>query len=161
MKLSAAIRAGSKMHGPAEKGWSDIGPDGEVRTCPLVAAAEAYGTIVIDGTKFLHGPKWNGLVTAPPIKRGAADDECETFDSAPDEWVAILMFMSAPPCTCGKSEAKPQLHASETVRHLYDAHKWPREEIADWVEKAEEQLDHKQWVAAYGPDKPWTPGLEW
>lgn len=157
MLLSVAIREGSKKRALAEKGWSDIGPDGGLRVCPLLAAAEAYGLLVVEGAAVVRGPKWMEPPTLPQSDRGGVP--ATAFSRNPDEWVAISMFEIASPCACKKTGLPSQTY--EIVQHLYDVHRWSGEELAAWVEKAEEKLDHKQWVAAKGPDKPWTPGLKW
>lgn len=157
MMLSDAIRVGSKMHGPSESGWNDIGPDGEVRTCPLTAASEAYGQIVFNGTKIERGPKWIPPTPHRPEDRGGKPSE--TFTNYPDEWVAILMWPEQPPCACEVLGTSADVHL--LVQHLYDVHRWSREQIADWVEQAELHLDERQWIAAKGPNKPWVAGTKW
>lgn len=157
MQLSVAIREGSKMRAASEKGWNDTGPDGEVRTCPLLAAAEAYGLMVIREGNISPGPKWIEPTAKTSPDRGGMT--AVPFSWIPDEWFPVWMFVDASPCSCEKHGTPASI--CDIATHLYDVHRWSREEVADWVEKVEMKVDHKQWVAAKGPDKPWTPGVKW
>lgn len=165
MKLSEAIREGSKKHPAAEYGWNDFGPDGEIRTCALLAAAEVYGLFIIENNVISRGPKWTPIEYGPnyPFDRSYAyergpekpDMTCRT----PDEWYAIETTDEIPPCSCGNLRIPGEVFI--IIWHLQDVHGWTREAVADWVEQAELRLDERQWIAAKGPGKPWVAGVKW
>lgn len=156
MKLSDAIRIGSKLRPPSQAGWSDLDQDGQPRSCPLLAAAEAYGLVTVQDGKFVPGPKWLEPAQDPQPRNGVASCALSRF---PDEWAAILWFTAASPCDCGPKN--PPADVGHVATHLYDVHKWPREEVATWIEQMELKLDERQWIAAKGPGTPWKPGMDW
>lgn len=158
MKLSEAIKVGSQKRAPAEEGWNDIGPDGEMRSCPIFSAAEAYGLLVVEENKVSRGPNWiDPKDTSPGIDRGGSPSS--TISALPDEWYAVLTAQEIPPCSCQECSIPGDIIILAV--HLYDVHQWSREAIADWIEGVEMRIDQKQWIAAKGPNKPWTPGMKW
>lgn len=158
MNVSEAIRIGSQKRAAAESGWNDLGPDGQIRSCPLFAAAEAYGLLVVEEDKIVRGPKWIEPEGADsPIERG--DKPCSNISRIPNEWYAVLTAKEIPPCSCAKYDIPDYIQV--LVVHLYDMHKWTREQVADWIEGVEMRVDEKQWIAAKGPGIPWKPGVKW
>lgn len=159
MNLSEAIRIGSKMRPASEYGWNDLGPDGEIRTCALTAAAEAYGIWTIKDNVISRGPKWTEPENLRPYPHERGPIEADMMSKTPDEWVAIENTDEIPPCSCGNLRIAGPV--TVIIWHLQDVHRWSREAVAEWVEQAELRLDERQWIAAKGPEKPWVAGVKW
>lgn len=139
MKLSEAIRVGSKLRAASERGWSDLGPDGQLRTCALSAAAEGAGLFTMIGMTTIPGPNW----LKPVEEDGVVRDESQTTgvrSRVPDEWVAVTSRKEVPPCHCGE-----RFYILDTVMtlvwHLHDMHGWSREATAEWIETIEKRIE--------------------
>jgi len=140
MKLSEAIRVGSKMHPASECGWNDVGPNGEIRTCALLAAAEGAGIFTFIGNVSMPGPNYRPPQGPDQFIR----DETVgmgTKAAVPEEWNALLNTHEIPPCECKTLRmASPVLLL---VWHLHDVHRWSREAVAEWIEMLENAMEAK------------------
>lgn len=142
MKLSTAIRVGSKMHAASEHGWNDIGPDGQIRTCALVAAAEGAGLYTIVGNVFMNGPNW----IEPDLKNSThragtppVSDSRTVSVRMPDEWLLVTQALELPPCLCKKFGMKADVIM--LIWHLHDMHQWSREAVAEWIATIEVKVE--------------------
>ncbi len=142
MKLSTAIRVGSKMHAASEHGWNDVGPDGRARTCALVAAAEGAGLYTIFSNICMKGPNWlepdgrNGAHRAGASNDG---DPGTLSTRLPDEWLLITQALELPPCPCKKYGMKADVMV--LIWHLHDMHQWSREAVAEWIATVEKKVE--------------------
>lgn len=135
-RLSDAIREGSQMRAASESGWTDLGPDGKIRTCALVAACEAAGIFMME----------NGcLVMGPMGTPGNYEDEDQRVGGKPTlsaqipkEWMVIVDALEYPPCCCSHEGGKATVIM--IIWHLHDVHRWKREEVADWIELLEAKI---------------------
>ncbi len=142
MKLSDAIRVGCKMHAPSEHGWNDFGPDGDVRTCALVAAAEGAGLFTVLGHTFLKGPNWIEPTQIDQNQRAGtpAPGTPGLFSTRlPDEWLQVISAIELPPCPCKKFGLKADVMM--LIWHLHDMHQWSREAVAEWIKTIEKKVD--------------------
>jgi hypothetical protein len=146
MKLSDAIRGGAKRRPASESGWADVGPDGEVRTCALLAAAEEAGIFMVENGQMVMGP--NGRPS------GAKVDPREGGEPAlsakmPEDWNPVTMALELPPCACSQHGFLAEVIV--IIWHLHDIHRWSREAVAEWIgtieEKIEARLAHNQQVS--------------
>lgn len=139
MKLSTAIRVGARMRAASERGWSDVGPDGGIRTCALVAAAEGAGLFTIVGNCTIRGPNW----MEPFGDNAVARDEQKPGLSSrmPDEWLLVTCAIEIPPCPCGKLGVPGEV--IQVVWHLHDVHQWSREVVAEWIETVEKKVEER------------------
>lgn len=138
MKLSEAIRVGAKMRAASERGWNDVGPDGQVRSCALMAAAEGAGLFTIAGTAFMRGPNYlepgddNGITRYGTQPGGISS-------RMPDEWLSITMSREVPPCPCSEFYVADEV--TILIWHLHDMHGWSREAVAEWIETIENKIE--------------------
>lgn len=140
-KLSDAIRVGAKMRPPSERGWNDVGPDGNYRSCAIMAAAEAAGLFTIVGSVAMKGPNYR-----PPAlnnQQPARDDRPVGLAARlSDEWSLVLSRMAPAPCRCAKTEALwESSQVLLIVWHLHDIHKWSREAVAEWIGVIENEIE--------------------
>lgn len=129
-KVSELIREGCKLSAPTERGWHDMGPDGKLRTCALMAAAQAAGFI-----------KDNGAGGVVGVSQGVSwDERAGAFTAsikAPDEW--NYLAETAPCPFCGMVD-----QLIEVIPHLHDVHKQSREATAEWLEVIENKLQQAE-----------------
>lgn len=140
MRLSEAIRVGARMRAASERGWNDAGPDGQIRTCALVAAAEGAGLFTIVGNCVIPGPNWLEPLKGDAIARDEAEKPC-LKSRMPDNWHLITSSIEAPPCPCGKFGVKDLVMV--LIWHLHDVHAWSREAVAEWIETLERAFDER------------------
>jgi hypothetical protein len=139
MNLSTAIRVGAKMRAACESGWTDIGPDGQARTCALVAAAEGAGLFTINGSVIQRGPNWRPPVEGFEDARGyEVPQQAGLSSGLPDEWRLVTNAEEVPPCPCGKYGITGS--GMHLIWHLHDVHQWSREAVAEWIETVEKKI---------------------
>ncbi len=137
MKLSTAIRVGAKMRPASKRGWSDVGPDGAIRSCALVAAAEGAGLFTIIGNYVVRGPNWMEPFGDSTVAR---DERKPSLSSRmPDEWLLVTSSVEIPPCPCGKLGVPGEVML--VIWHLHDIHGWSREAVAEWIETIETKVE--------------------
>lgn len=138
MKLSDAIRVGAKMRPASERGWNDVGSDGQLRSCALVAAAEGAGLFTIAGTAVLPGPNWLKPLGENSHVRDETAKGPGIQSRMPDEWAAVTSSRELPPCPCRT------FHVTDVVLvliwHLHDVHGWSREAVAEWIGTIEDRI---------------------
>lgn len=139
IKLSDAIRKGSAMRPASESGWNDVGPNGEIRTCALVAAAEAAGIFMFENGGFVMGPMGD--------PGNYQDDDARVGGKPvlsaqlPKEWMLITDALEYPPCCCSHVGGRDTV--MQIIWHLHDIHQWKREEVADWIELVEAKIQSR------------------
>ena len=138
MKLSIAMRRGSKLREASERGWNDIGPNGELRSCALMAAAEAAGLFMVEDGAFVMGPYGVPSKDSTNYRSGGV---AEVTVQAPPHWETLLERMELPPCLCAEHGGEAQVII--LIWHLHDMHRWSREAVAEWIEMLEGNLEHK------------------
>lgn len=140
MKLSEAMRVGAKMRAASERGWNDDGPNGEIRTCALIAAAEGAGIFTFIDNCAVPGPNYMPPRGPDQYVRGEGI-RMNQKAAVPDEWNLILNSQEVPPCEC------KTLHVASPVIllvwHLHDVHGWSREAVAEWIEVIENKMEAK------------------
>lgn len=141
MKLSEAIRVGARMRPADERGWTDRGPDGSLRTCALSAAAEGAGIFTTIGESMIPGPNW----LKPEAEDSVVRDESQKGgikSRVPDEWAAVTSSRELPPCACGQRFYVLDV-VMTLVWHLHDVHGWSREAVAEWIETIEKKIEKR------------------
>lgn len=137
MEMSDAIREGSKLHPPTTSGWIDS-KDGEVKTCALIAAAEAMGII-----QFIGGVVMN-LRPPEPGSLDLRSGKPATWSfQYPTEWTALLTRMEPSPCDCPSQfefNAEKMSPVQTTIWHLHDVHRMTREAVAEWIGTIEDKM---------------------
>ncbi len=137
MKLSEAMRRGAKLRAQAEKGWMDVSPEGDHRSCALIGAAEAAGMLKCDDSGWGVGE--NGEVSGIMTDSRGGSVGLKTSIKVPDDWRVVCERMELPPCKC---DAHLEMRAvQEIVMDLNDIHRWSREGIAEWVEVVENKME--------------------
>ncbi len=142
--LSDAIREGSRMRSASENGWTDVGPDGRVRSCALVAAAEAAGIFMEENGCLVMGPM--GVPGDYESEDQRVGGKPVLSAQLPKEWTLITNAMEFPPCCC--SQAGGRASVVMIIWHLHDVHQWKREEVADWIELLEAKIHSRLKAAA-------------
>jgi hypothetical protein len=131
MKLSEAIRVGSKMNKPTKKGWFNRNEHGEFETCALIAAAIGAGAVRPCGNHLeivnaeRSGSRYDGRMGA----------EVDTV-AIPADWYPAVDSVEPFPCGC-----KIVNNVFGCIQHLHDEHQWSREAVAEWVEVIENKLE--------------------
>lgn len=137
MKLSEAMRRGAKLRAQAERGWMDVGPEGDHRSCALIGAAEAAGMLKCDDSGWGMGE--NGVASGIVTDTRGGGVSLKTSIKVPDDWKLVCERMELSPCKC---ESHPgQAAVQEIVMVLNDFHRWSREAIAEWVEVVENKME--------------------
>lgn len=139
LKLSEAIRAGSKQHEASEVGWDDRHPTtGKIRTCTMVAALVAEGLLEDNGGSCLDvvsgriGPAANN-------RTNTVEGFTMVVVRNPLRWRKVTSYQTLPPCPC--KQYGIQAEAVTIITHLHDIHRWSREATAEWVETIEKKLE--------------------
>lgn len=136
MKLSDAIRNGAKRHPASESGWTDIGPDGEIRTCALMAAAEEAGIVLCKDGGVEMGPNGRQIGYSDDMRGGG---EPLVWVKAPDAWETVMVAVEMPPCPCAVYGLKEMV--AVIIWHLHDIHRWSREAVSEWVGTVENKIE--------------------
>lgn len=136
MKLSEAIREGSKMHPQSDSGWNDRGPDGQVRTCTLMAAALAAGLYEWYDGQFIYGIHATEGDYSEDKRTGERPSKSVM---APAEWMVVTLALELPPCACARFGIKDEV--MPIIWHLNDVHHWSREAVAEWIEIVENVIE--------------------
>lgn len=145
MKLSEAIRNGSKLRPASEHGWVDWDEKGNPRTCALVAACEATGLISHDGTTW-HAGK-DAHVSRPQhvdARTGVVEEPGAFAVVMPPEWSLISNAREIPPCPCKVHGLSDEVMT--IIWHLHDIHRWSREAVAEWIGTVEEKVEKRNAV---------------
>ena len=134
LKLSDAIRKGSKLRAASESGWNDVSPTGQVRSCAIMAAAEAAGLFECVGDNFVP---CQGVKQVPPTSCRGIEKVNKKSRAVlmPDEWFRVTRTLELPPCACPKFGVEGVV--LEIIWHLHDLHGWSREAAAEWIEVLE------------------------
>lgn len=115
LKLSEAIREGSKLRPQNFRGTYFSQEEDKVSSCAIAAAFEAIGRV--NGDTYFKG---GGLV--PSLD--------EYFKAHIDHSI----YCPVEGCPC--NEYGPEFeYAGSLIVHINDYHKWTREAIADFIEK--------------------------
>lgn len=138
MRLSTAIRVGAKMRAASERSWTDFGPDGQIRSCALVAAAEAAGLFTILGNCMIPGPNWLKPYGGNPMARDPGQETGLT-SRMPDKWTLVTSAIEIPPCSCRTAGVADEVVI--LIWHLHDIHNWSREAVAEWIETIETEVE--------------------
>jgi len=142
-KLSEAIRLGSMLRGQSNSGWADLGPNGELRSCALIAAAEAVGLIVESNGGYMPSETCRYQNSAGEIdpRTGKRTGPTAFKFKYPEEWKDVRERMvTETPCGCSIHRVIP---VGAVIVHLHDKHHWTRELIADWVQIIEMTMPKK------------------
>lgn len=135
--LSELVREGSKLRSASHSGWCDNGPDGQPRTCALLAAYEAAGMLMFESGLLAYGPN---AVLGHGDYDARTGKKCTHSIKIPDEWVKTLDTIVELPCACEDGVLR---HANGIVWHLHDYHHWSREAVAEWLETIEKMNEMK------------------
>lgn len=137
MKLSEAIRVGSKLRPASERGWVDYGPHMELRSCAMMAAAEAAGLFVCEGNRFVPGP--DAALTPDLVDQRTGEPFFGDSVAVPEDWQRVTRSTRIPPCACGTRGVRGGV--MELIWHLHDVHRWSREAVAEWIETVEKDIE--------------------
>lgn len=140
MNLSDAIRTGAKMRPASELGWVDTGPDGEARTCALMAAAEGAGLMFYADRRF-HARSPLVRIPSGTVDRrtGLVALEDKKTLPLPSEWSRVINHVLLPPCACAPLGGADSVET--IIWHLHDLHRWSREAVAEWIGTIEDKLE--------------------
>ena len=138
MKLSDAIRAGSKMHPASKTGWIEKAADGTVRTCALIAAVEGAGIVSYDGQGWRLGPDGRLCDVKIDPRTGVLIDTPSINLEMPEAWKPITDRHELPPCECKIAGVSSEVGV--IIWHLHDIHMWSREAVAEWIGTIEEKV---------------------
>lgn len=140
MKLSEAIREGSKLHPQCPRGHTDR-VEGQLRTCAIMAASFAQGL-------WREDP--NSPTGVAPCGEVEYVTDARTGMSArmvrgPSEWWPTGEWLSVSPCPC-----KIEGTTETIIWHLNDVHQMSREAVAEWVEVVENEIERRKGVLCPG-----------
>lgn len=131
MSVGEAIRLGSTVLRETRGAYCDVDMDGQAcGACVIGTALMATGRIDRQGALTIEagsaaGPPGRGLVTA--VHRAM---------EALWPWLALPIDCPVPGCDRGFEGER----VSCVAEHLFEAHKWSRPDVADWLDAKEAEL---------------------
>lgn len=127
VRLSEAVRQGALISEPCQSRFYNVAEDDKIFTCALGAACLHVGILEFDASipkRHAHRPpNVGGLWFHEELKKafGLSDS---TYSQCPTGGVCLVW-----------EEFYSDKNILQAIIHLNDGHSWPREQIADWLEK--------------------------